>query len=266
MTSIEEPDNIGGADIHRASELEGCKVVFTGRLSEVTRSEVKTLVENHGGKVTNNISRQSDVLVVGENPGTEKIEFLDDHDISTLTEAEFYSLFPSRFDDVDGVTASKPAQSTLPDDELGTLTIEIEPLVLQVAKFEAENKGEKLNSLIERSTRGLLKQVIDGEPLRMAEFNDRESLDISLPQNLLAMVETAVETTPRVETAEEFVVRALHSELGFEASEMQELTLTLPGSIVSSLNYLSEAENDCDVNELAVQLLYTGLPERFKTE
>lgn len=266
MTSIKDPDNIGGADIHRASELEGCKVVFTGRLSEVTRSEVKTLVENHDGKVTNNISRQSDVLVVGENPGDEKIEFLDDHDIPTLTEVEFYSLFSNRFDDVDGVTASKPAQSMVPDDELGTLTIEIEPLVLQLAKFEAENKGEKLNSLIERSARGLLKQVIDGEPLDMAEFTGRDSLDISLPRNLLTMVETAVETTPEVETAEEFIVKALHSELGFDSSEMQDLTLTLPGSIVSSLEQISETDDGRGVDGLAVQLLCNGLIEHLEAE
>lgn len=265
MTSVEEQDDIGGADIHQASELEGCKVVFTGRLAEVTRSEVTTLIENQGGKVTNNISRQSDVLVVGENPGSEKIEFLDDHDIPTLTEVEFYSLFPNRFDDVEGVTASRSAQSTVPDDECDTQTIGIEPLVLQLAKFEAKNRDEELNSLVERSTRQLLKQTIDGEQLDMVEFDERDLLEISLPNDLVAMVETAVEATPELDTTEEFVVNALYSEFGVDSSEMQDLTLTLPEHVVSSLNQISEAEDDLDVDGLAVQLLWNGLIERIET-
>ena len=56
-------DDIGGAAIRTPAELEDQTVVFTGRLSEVTRSELTELVEAHGGRVADDVSNQSNLLV-----------------------------------------------------------------------------------------------------------------------------------------------------------------------------------------------------------
>lgn len=42
---------------------------ITGRLSNLTRSKAKDLIEKEGGKVTGSVSRKTDYLVVGENGG-----------------------------------------------------------------------------------------------------------------------------------------------------------------------------------------------------
>jgi DNA ligase (NAD+) len=58
--------------------LEGKTVVLTGTLPELTREEAASLVKNAGGKVVNSVSKKTDFVVAGENPG------------SKLTKAEKY--------------------------------------------------------------------------------------------------------------------------------------------------------------------------------
>lgn len=48
----------------------GKKVVFTGALSSMSRDEAKALVEEFGGIPSNSVSRNTDLVVVGENPGS----------------------------------------------------------------------------------------------------------------------------------------------------------------------------------------------------
>jgi DNA ligase (NAD+) len=50
--------------------LEGKTVVLTGTLPELTREEAAALVKAAGGKVTNSVSKKTDYLVAGDNPGS----------------------------------------------------------------------------------------------------------------------------------------------------------------------------------------------------
>jgi DNA ligase (NAD+) len=50
--------------------LEGKKVVFTGGLTHLGRDEAKRLVEQRGGRVTSSVSKNTDLVVIGENPGS----------------------------------------------------------------------------------------------------------------------------------------------------------------------------------------------------
>jgi DNA ligase (NAD+) len=50
--------------------LEGKTVVLTGTLPELTREEAGSLVKNAGGKVVNSVSKKTDFVVAGENPGS----------------------------------------------------------------------------------------------------------------------------------------------------------------------------------------------------
>jgi len=56
----------------RPRPLEGLTFVITGTLPGLSRQEAKALIEAHGGKVTGSVSRKTDYLVVGENPGGTK--------------------------------------------------------------------------------------------------------------------------------------------------------------------------------------------------
>jgi DNA ligase (NAD+) len=55
----------------------GRTFVLTGTLSEADRREAKGWIEQRGGKVTGSVSRKTDVLVVGENPGSKEAKARD---------------------------------------------------------------------------------------------------------------------------------------------------------------------------------------------
>ena len=50
--------------------LEGKTVVLTGTLPELTRDEAAAMVKSAGGKVTSSVSKKTDYVVAGENPGS----------------------------------------------------------------------------------------------------------------------------------------------------------------------------------------------------
>jgi DNA ligase (NAD+) len=50
--------------------LNGMTFVVTGTLPSLSREEVKDLIHQNGGKVTDSISKKTSYLVVGENPGS----------------------------------------------------------------------------------------------------------------------------------------------------------------------------------------------------
>ncbi|MFN8216992.1 MAG: NAD-dependent DNA ligase LigA [Solirubrobacterales bacterium] len=50
--------------------LEGKTVVLTGTLPELTREEAGALVKQAGGKVTSSVSKKTDFVVAGDNPGS----------------------------------------------------------------------------------------------------------------------------------------------------------------------------------------------------
>lgn len=52
--------------------LEGMTFTITGTLSR-PRREIAGLIERHGGRVTNSVSRNTDFLIVGESPGESKV-------------------------------------------------------------------------------------------------------------------------------------------------------------------------------------------------
>jgi DNA ligase (NAD+) len=73
--------------------LEGRTVVLTGTLPELTREEAAALVKGAGGKVTNSVSKKTDYLVAGENPGSKlakaekfETEILDEEALKALVQ------------------------------------------------------------------------------------------------------------------------------------------------------------------------------------
>ncbi|MFB6093345.1 MAG: NAD-dependent DNA ligase LigA [Halanaeroarchaeum sp.] len=82
-------------------ELDGLSVVFTGRVEGFTRDDLETLVESHGGDVTGSVSGNTDLLVVGENPGQSKREDAAAAGVSTIDPAEFFDRLAARGVEVD---------------------------------------------------------------------------------------------------------------------------------------------------------------------
>jgi DNA ligase (NAD+) len=71
--------------------LEGKTVVLTGTLPELTREEAATLVKSAGGKVVNSVSKKTDYVVAGENPGS-KLAKAEKYETEILDEAGLLAL------------------------------------------------------------------------------------------------------------------------------------------------------------------------------
>ena len=72
--------------------LENKTVVLTGTLDAMTRDEAKDAVLRAGGKAAGNVSANTDLLVVGAQPGDAKTSAADKHNVKTIDEKEFLKL------------------------------------------------------------------------------------------------------------------------------------------------------------------------------
>ncbi len=75
----------------KSSLLEGKKIVVSG-VFEMSRNELKKLIEDHGGKNVSSISKKTDYLIRGENMGPSKLEKAEKLEIKMLSEKEFLTL------------------------------------------------------------------------------------------------------------------------------------------------------------------------------
>ncbi len=76
------------AHAREESRLEGKTFVLTGTLNNLTRSEAKELIQAQGGRVASSVSKTTDFVVVGENPGS-KLAKARELGIRTIDEGEF---------------------------------------------------------------------------------------------------------------------------------------------------------------------------------
>ncbi len=83
----------------RPNPFLGKTVVFTGTLSSMTREEAKARVEALGGRVTSSVSRKTDLVVVGDQPGS-KYEKARRLGIPTVDEATFLRMLREAGEDV----------------------------------------------------------------------------------------------------------------------------------------------------------------------
>jgi DNA ligase (NAD+) len=60
----------GGARRVEGGPLEGKTLVLTGTLPNLTREEATTMIKRAGGKVTGSVSKKTDYVVAGDDPGS----------------------------------------------------------------------------------------------------------------------------------------------------------------------------------------------------
>jgi len=71
--------------------FDGRKVVFTGGLESMTREAARQLVEEMGGQSPSSVSRETDYVVVGKNPGS-KLDDAKRYSVKILSEPEFLKM------------------------------------------------------------------------------------------------------------------------------------------------------------------------------
>ena len=75
----------------KSQKLAGKSFVFTGGLANRSREEAGELVQQHGGKVSGSVSKKTDYVVVGTDPGS-KHDKAKELGVPILTESEFEKL------------------------------------------------------------------------------------------------------------------------------------------------------------------------------
>jgi DNA ligase (NAD+) len=85
--TIEDAGRADAAD----SPIAGKTVVFTGTLETMTRPEAKARAESLGAKVTDSVSKKTDIIVVGADAGS-KARKAAELEVRTMTEAEWREL------------------------------------------------------------------------------------------------------------------------------------------------------------------------------
>jgi DNA ligase (NAD+) len=81
----------GGPTPRRETALAGLTVVLTGSLTRRTRAEAEAAVTEAGGRVSSSVSSKTDLVVLGEDPGS-KYKKAVDLGIRTIDEEELERL------------------------------------------------------------------------------------------------------------------------------------------------------------------------------
>ena len=79
------------SSIVKGKTLRGLKFVVTGELDRWSRKEIEEFIENLGGKVSSSVSKKTDYVVVGRNPGS-KYQKAQKLGVRILNEDEFIEL------------------------------------------------------------------------------------------------------------------------------------------------------------------------------
>jgi DNA ligase (NAD+) len=76
---------------HTSTALSGKTFVVTGTLAQFTRESIKHAIQQGGGKVSASVSKKTDFVVAGDNPGS-KLDKAQALGIPVLNEGDFISL------------------------------------------------------------------------------------------------------------------------------------------------------------------------------
>jgi DNA ligase (NAD+) len=80
---------------HQDGKLAGKKIVFTGTLVHMSRSEAKVTAEKHGATVASSVSKNTDIVVCGEDAGS-KLAAAQKLGITTLNEQQWLNMVEYR--------------------------------------------------------------------------------------------------------------------------------------------------------------------------
>ena len=83
--------NMNSLEENIDDKLKGKIFVITGTLETYARKEIENLIEKHGGKTSNTVSKKTDYLIAGENAGS-KLKKAQELEIKIISEKEFENI------------------------------------------------------------------------------------------------------------------------------------------------------------------------------
>jgi DNA ligase (NAD+) len=78
----------------QSARFDGQKIVVTGTLRTLSRSQAQALIESHGGQISSSVSKKTSWVLCGDKAGSKKDKALK-LGVKVLQEDEFYRLLPS---------------------------------------------------------------------------------------------------------------------------------------------------------------------------
>ena len=84
--------NIRNVVQNKKGKLKNKTFMFTGKLSNISRAEAKSLTEENSGKILSNVSKKLDYLVTGEKPTAKKVKQAKELSIKVISQSEWKKL------------------------------------------------------------------------------------------------------------------------------------------------------------------------------
>ncbi len=84
--------NIQSISINKKGKLNNKTFMFTGKLSNLSRAEAKSLTEENSGKILSNVNKKLDYLVIGEKPTSKKIKLAKELNIKVIKQSDWEKL------------------------------------------------------------------------------------------------------------------------------------------------------------------------------
>ncbi len=79
-------------DAFLSQKLQGKSFVISGVFNIYSRTELKTLIEKHGGKNVSSISSKTDYIIAGENMGPSKLKKANELSVAIISEEDFTAM------------------------------------------------------------------------------------------------------------------------------------------------------------------------------
>ena len=87
--------HVADAEAPQSDALSGKTFLYTGTFANFEREALEALIEAHGGTVVSGVSKKLTYLIVGQKPGSSKLDKALKFGVQQLSEDEFLSLLPS---------------------------------------------------------------------------------------------------------------------------------------------------------------------------
>ena len=83
---------IKNLEISDKGKLKNKTFMFTGKLSELSRSEAKDLIEKNAGKILSTVNKNLNFLIIGQNPTKKKVEQAKKLKIKVIDQKEWLKI------------------------------------------------------------------------------------------------------------------------------------------------------------------------------
>ena len=84
--------NIQNEVINNSGKLKNLSFMITGKLENMSRAEVKTIIEKNSGKILSSVNKNLNFLIVGDKPTTKKVNQAKDLNIKIINQDGFNKL------------------------------------------------------------------------------------------------------------------------------------------------------------------------------